>query len=345
LGLGGTRNTNPVYFIKVNYSTNTVDPISSFVTLARGNNQALYNVAAGEESYIYPDSPINTEWNSEGGDLSNYASRTYTNFAYSLDGNVGTHILEKPLIMHDIDDDKYYLIQFHTWTQNNAGGGFSYTRLRLDDAVFFTKGNYDIGVSDNISEFVALTRGNNGGLYNPNAGEENYTYPSSPLNTEWNGDAGDLSDYTTRTYTTFVNALQSNVGLYILKTPLIMHDINDDKYYSIIFTSWTQNNNGGGFSYARILLNPAPINTTGKTFANYSGWGEPGQACSDGPVIIKKEEKTIVLYYNEGQNRMYTDAGFQTAFNGGGFYWWDQTDNQSWLISGEGYVSATVVCK
>jgi hypothetical protein len=83
---------------------------------------------------------------------------------------------------------------------------------------------------------------------------------------------------------------------------------------------------------------------TGKTFAYYNGWGEPGQACSNGPAYIDKGGETIVLYYNQEQNRVYTDAGFETALNGGGFYWWDQTDNQWWQINEEGYVVATGNC-
>lgn len=109
---------------------------------------------------------------------------------------------------------------------------------------------------------------------------------------------------------------------------------------------WCQTNN---ISYAigekgEIKNTSACTVSTGKTFANYSGWEEPGKACNDGPAYINKGGETIVLYYNQEQNRMYTDAGFEAAFSGGGFYWWDQTDNQWWLISGEGYVEGTGSC-
>jgi len=36
---------------------------------------------------------------------------------------------------------------------------------------------------------------------------------------------------------------------------LIMHDTINDKYYAIKFSSWTQDGNGGGFSYTRQLIN------------------------------------------------------------------------------------------
>jgi hypothetical protein len=203
------------------------------------------------------------------------------------------------------------------------------------NTVYFAKGDYDIGVSDPISSFVRLTRGNNQALYNLNAGESSYQYPNSPLNTEWNADGGDLSNYASRTYTNFADALQYNVGLYILVNPLIMHDINDGKYYSMTFTSWTQNNNGGGFEYTRTLLNPGIINTSAKVFTRGS-FPSSADACIYGAASIPIKGSQIV-YYNSGDNTIYTDAEFTTPFLGYGNYWWD-TNNKWWWVNNEGGV-------
>jgi len=138
--------------------------------------------------------------------------------------------------------------------------------------------------------------------------------------------------------------------------PITLYQQGDFFYYDAEFTS--PFNGDGSWWWCQTFNFSYQINTeggimtsqncgggdTGKTFANYSGWGEPGQACSDAPAYIDKGGETIVLYYNQEQNRMYTDAGFEAAFNGGGFYWWEQTDNQWWQISGEGYVGATGAC-
>jgi hypothetical protein len=44
-------------------------------------------------------------------------------------------MLNKEMIMLDTQDGKFYKIKFLSWTSGNAGGGFSYTRLALNDRV------------------------------------------------------------------------------------------------------------------------------------------------------------------------------------------------------------------
>ena len=34
------------------------------------------------------------------------------------------------MVMHDLYEDIYYEVQFHSWTTGGMGGGFSYTRTR-----------------------------------------------------------------------------------------------------------------------------------------------------------------------------------------------------------------------
>jgi len=81
----------------------------------------------------------------------------------------------------------------------------------------------------------------------------------------------------------------------------------------------------------------------GKSFT-YDSFNEPGAACSFGQESIDKNGAQT-LYYNSGENRMYTDAGFTNPFMGTGTYYWNQTDNQWWgTISGEGYVESFGSC-
>jgi hypothetical protein len=109
---------------------------------------------------------------------------------------------------------------------------------------------------------------------------------------------------------------------------------------------WCQTNNTsyaiGGKGTVKDTLVCAV--STGKTFTNSTDWGEPAKACNDGPIYIGNGGETIVLYYKQEDNRMYTNSSFTEVFFGNGFYYWNQTDNQWWLISGEGYVEGIGNC-
>lgn len=129
-----------VSFTKPNYSTSTVDVISTGVHIARADNGPLYNAADEPDSQVGA-SPSKTRWNSiytdsrtnySGyNDLSNLESRVYTDFALALDYNVGSNILNTDLIMHDLTTDLYYRVNFDSWTSGNNGGGFSYRRTLI----------------------------------------------------------------------------------------------------------------------------------------------------------------------------------------------------------------------
>ena len=108
---------------------------------------------------------------------------------------------------------------------------------------------------------------------------------------------------------------------------------------------WSQTNNSWYF------INGKGVNegngscgggNTLKTFANFI-WENTESICFQGPEIII-EVGTITLYYNQGENRMYNNEIFTEPFSGTGLYYYNQTDNQWWQISGEGYVGATGTC-
>ena len=132
-----------VTFEKKDYGTEQ-DTVSQYVILARNNQGGLYNTT--KETY-YNDStyvsPEGTEWNSQYSDkgnpnaiygwddLSNISSRVYTNFYEALGGSIGEYILDTELVMRDTMTGQYWKFEFHSWTQGNAGGGFSYTRTLI----------------------------------------------------------------------------------------------------------------------------------------------------------------------------------------------------------------------
>jgi hypothetical protein len=241
-----------VSFEKANGATgNTaIDFIDDGIALTRGNQNYLYNPLE-EESVDRDVSPIGTLWNRDGwGDLSDYQSRDYGTFDDTFGGNL-TEITDYEIIMYDTVNNKYYTFDFTGWTQGQNGGGFAYTRRLIIDPNIFVKSNYGSEV-DIVDTGLQITRGNQGWLYNPL--EESQHDDETPTGTLWNTDGwNDLSNITSRTYLPLRDAIGSNFS-EIAGTETIMYDTINEKYYAIKFLSWTANQNGGGFSYARYSI-------------------------------------------------------------------------------------------
>jgi hypothetical protein len=105
---------------------------------------------------------------------------------------------------------------------------------------------------DRITSDVWITRGTTQGIFN--AFEENfYTKRVSPMGTEWA--YGDLADYTSLTYQDWEDWTGKNPPSTVGKAA-VLHLIPDDIYLSIRFDSF--GGSGGGFSYTRSTLTPAP---------------------------------------------------------------------------------------
>lgn len=244
------------------------DFIDTNLTLARGSIRGLYNSDLEQEynnnSHI---SPLGTEWNLDGwGDLSDIRTRDYTTLRDALGGAIGENIVEAQLVMHDTINDKYYSFYFTDWGENN-GGSFAYTRILIEDPNIFVKEDYATGNSA-IDTFVeegefgpiGITRGNNNSIYNPYR-EEEYSQQISPDGTEWNLEGwGDLSNIQTRSYVPFYQAYGGQLGNRVPGSKAIMHIPDYGKYYAIQWLSWTQNGNGGGFSYLRYEIDENQIN-------------------------------------------------------------------------------------
>lgn len=253
---------------------NETDPIASGLILARGSDGALYN-SVTQVSYNNSTHAIDgAEWNADGwGDLLDTTTRSYDTLRSVLNNQIGTYIVGAELIMHDTINDQYYKFLFSDWGQNN-GGSFAYTRTLISNPNpnFFEKIDYGnqtdtFVTNDPDGSGVGITRGNNQGIYNPYQ-EESWTEEVSPLGTEWNADGWeDLSDLTSRTYTNFYNAVGGALGNNVPGSQLIMRLTGTQIYYAIQFINWTQNNNGGGFSYLKYQINLDELQE-GITFAD-----------------------------------------------------------------------------
>jgi hypothetical protein len=124
----------------------------------------------------------------------------------------------------------------------------------VSELVTFTKTDYGDEV-DTIDTNMAITRGENQGIYNPLL-EDGWDSGVSPSGSLWNVDGwGLLNDVKERFYTTFIEVMNYKIGNNVVGKELVMHDTINDKYYAIKFTSWTRAGEGGGFSYTRQLIN------------------------------------------------------------------------------------------
>ena len=267
---GATGPHQLISFTKDDYG-NQVDEIDTDIAITRGAQRGIYN------PHLEPEwdndnnsgpSPQGTLWNSEGwDDLTNLDQRTYYTFYYALGGSLGSNVLNAELVMKDVANNKYYKFDFTTWGNQNNGAAVEYDRIELDSTtgeqigvtVSFSKPSYanPFVVNDPIDTNVTISRGNNQGIFNT-ALESSWSVNGyiSPSGTEWNADGwSTLKDVTSRNYNSFYDALGGSVGNNVVNTELVMHDKINDKYYAIKFSSWTQDGNGGGFSYTRQLIN------------------------------------------------------------------------------------------
>jgi len=135
--------------------------------------------------------------------------------------------------------------------------------------ITFEKSNYGSQI-DKLSSKVAITRGNQQGLYNP-AQEDAYN-GKGPEFTVWynpftkqpegeprfdatllDSEVPDDSVFKLITWKTWVDAMENNPPGQLEKI-LWMADTMDGAIYRIKFHSWTAAAQGGGFSYSRQLV-------------------------------------------------------------------------------------------
>ena len=118
-----------ITFTRTDYG-DEIDEISEGLHITKDDQGWLYNALEDEEHGT--NTPTGSLWNNDGwDDFSNVESRTYRPLESIWGGNFA-NIPGAKMIMLDTTTDKYWAIEFLSWTNNNQGGGASYTRQELD---------------------------------------------------------------------------------------------------------------------------------------------------------------------------------------------------------------------
>ena len=150
-------NTDPtVVFVHPAGDANTnQDDIDSGLSITRGTNGGgIYN--AQEDSEWDPDTtPYGTLWNDEGwDDFADITTRTWKPFFTAVHGRLGNELVGRKLLMKDTANNKYYLIKFTEWGEDN-GGSFAYTRREVNP----TGTKLGITFADGTKQLTANTLG------------------------------------------------------------------------------------------------------------------------------------------------------------------------------------------
>ena len=118
-----------VTFTRTDYG-DEIDEISEGLHITKNDRGWLYN-ALEDEGYD-DNTPTGSLWNNDGwDDFSNVETRTYTSLTDIWSGNF-QNIPGAKMVMLDETTGKYWAIEFLSWTNNQQGGGASYTRQELD---------------------------------------------------------------------------------------------------------------------------------------------------------------------------------------------------------------------
>ena len=295
-------NTGTYSNTSIEYRPTEFDIVGTGLTLTRGQYGGLFN-AESEYSYSSSVSPAGTLWNADGwGTLVGFNTRTYDTFNSILTGPDNTPPGE--LIMWDTINDKYYKFAINIWGVDN--NEFSYIRTLITDPNYFKKDDYatanDVDVIEDDSTLqIGITRGLNGGIYNPFT-EEDWNSNVSPDGTLWNVDGwNDLTDVETRTYTNFYTAYDQQLGNLVPGSQAVMYVPSIDKYYAIGWLGWTQgiggNTQGGGFSYTRREIDLTKL--------------DQGVRFADGTVQTTAYTSTNVLSTAPRDRRIETASGYK----------------------------------
>jgi hypothetical protein len=184
-----------------------------------------------------------------------------------------------------------------------------------------------------------------------------YVGPTSAATIGLGGGGGPIRIFAPDFWATALEACTNGQKAIDKSGPMTLYQQGDFFYYDAELT--LPFNGYGNWWWCQTVNFSYQINTEGgimtsqncggggdplKTFANFGDWGEPRKACNDGPGYIEQGGETITLYYNQGENRMYNNEVFTEPFSGTGLFYYNQTDNQWWQISGEGYVAETGSC-
>jgi hypothetical protein len=115
----------------ITFTKSTATPADTIITgkvvLRRQSSKWLINLAAGETSAT-ATSPKDTEW--AFGDIANFATLTYQTMGAlhnQAAGNMQAFLVNRPMVLHLINEDIYISIKFTTWGRFGVGT-VAYTR-------------------------------------------------------------------------------------------------------------------------------------------------------------------------------------------------------------------------
>ena len=155
-----------VYFVKANYASNSPenwDQISPGVALFRNNQNGLFNPMSqnGWENHIE-----GTLWGpAYSQNLSQYTSYWQDAICNAF-GNcsIGSAIPGQAMSLYIPETQEFYIVQFHSWTCCQSGGGFAYTRTKVGPYIGGAVVNEPQGVVDNPGDFEKFKTLSTGGL-------------------------------------------------------------------------------------------------------------------------------------------------------------------------------------
>lgn len=177
--------------------------------------------------------------------------------------------------------------------------------LLSEDSEVWIRTNNNENIVAVIAPGITLKRKNSGGaIYNAyNNVETSSDNNVSPLGTLWNADGwGDLADVQTRTYTTFYQACNGNVGQNVVGREFVMHDTINDQYFKVEFTFWQPAQGGGAGQSVNfrggLTMVYTPITLTSVTYF-VRGENDTNLGDSVGPGLTIKRGSAGALYNSE----------------------------------------------
>ncbi|PTB97113.1 hypothetical protein C9994_04400 [Marivirga lumbricoides] len=162
-----------------------------------------------------------------------------------------------------------------TFTLSNSGNAtleWNLENIIIGEEVTFTKTDFaDWTLEENqdrITEQVWITRANEQGIFNFTS-ESRFSPVESPAGTEWS--YGNSFNLSSDDYRNWLSAISENPPGMVGRI-ISMHAIEEDRYFDIEFTSWTERS-GGGFSYIRneVFTQAVLSSNSGEIAAGASG--------------------------------------------------------------------------
>ena len=168
--------------------------------------------------------------------------------------------------------------EFIYFEDNSIGNDFS------DNEISYTFKDNIIG--NNFNNNITGRRFENNNIGN----NFNNNRPFNSQLFNWNN----LSNLTDRIFRTFGYSLDQAVGQYVVGTEMVMRIVSTGQYFKIIFTQWTQGNNGGGFSYSRQEIDSNGNNIGNVVYFTKTNGGSEVDVIVEGVVEITRGNNNVI---------------------------------------------------